>query len=302
MFRQGDLVWRCLALARGLGEDGDSLGLGLLVCPPPSLDAEAAACAFCTLSRCSRADRGWVGGSRPRGVGVRYVVKSRASLGRGGRESCANCREVGSLGSRPGRAWWWWWWWFSNARAFWFCAAEVEEECDEEGKDAEEEDRFMAAPEPASPGGVFGRPLASCWASLCGSTAGDRRCRFLCAAPRSTVGGRWGKEGARDWATEWEGGKRTEEADTREGCGGLTEAVEEGGWLLCKVLIVTFDDDCCCCCWASFKSSTDEEGRLTGLVAALEAWPWVIWLASWALAAADSRLLAGKDGGCGNLL
>lgn len=262
------------------------------MCPVPSADAEAAACAFCTLSRCSRADSGWVGGSRLRGAGVRYVVKSRASLGRGGRESCASCREVGSLGRSPGRAGWWW---FSKARTFWFCTAEVEEECEEEGNDVEE-DRFIAAP---SPGGVFGSPLASCWVSLC--TVGDRRCRFLCAAPRSAAGGMWGEEGGRDWAREWDGGKRPEEADAREGCGGLAGAVEEEGWLLCKVLIVTFDDGCCCVCWASFRSSRDD-GKLTGFVDALLAWPWVTWLASWALAAADSRLLAGKDGGCGNLL
>lgn len=159
--------------------------------------------------------------------------------------------------------------------AFWFCTAEVEEECEEEGKEVDEE-RFIAVAELASPGGVFGSPLASCWVSLCGSTVGDRRCLFLCDALRSAVGGKWGKEEARDWAREWDGGKRIEEADAREGWGGLIDAVEEEGWLLCKVLIVTFDDGCCC---ASFKSSR-EEGKLTGLLDTLEPWPWVIWLAS----------------------
>lgn len=93
------------------------------------------------------------------------------------------------------------------------------------------------------------------------STVGDLRCRFLCVAFRSTVGGRWGKEEARDWATEWDGGKRTEEAAAREGWGCLVEAVEEGGWLLCKVLFVTFDD----CC-------SRREGKLTGLLATLGFW------------------------------
>lgn len=126
--------------------------------------------------------------------------------------------------------------------AFWFCTAEVEEgECEEDGE--EDEDRLIAVTETASPpGGVFCGPLASCWVSLSMlSTVGDRRCLFLCDALRSTVGGRWGKEEARDWAREWHGGKRMAEAAAREGWGGL-EAVEEGGWLLCKVLLVTFDD------------------------------------------------------------
>lgn len=162
--------------------------------------------------------------------------------------------------------------------AFWFCTAEVEEECEEEGKEAEEEDRLIAVAEMASPGGVFGSPLASCWVSLSTlSTVGDRRCLFLCDALRSAVGGRWGKEEARDWAREWDGGKRMEEADAREGWEGLIEAIEEEGWLLCKVLfVVTFDDGCCC---ASFKTSR-EEGKLTGLLATFELWPWVIWLAN----------------------
>ena len=108
------------------------------------------------------------------------------------------------------------------------------------------------------------------------STVGDRRCLFLCDALRSAVGGRWGKEEARDWAKEWDGGKRMAEAAAREEWGGLVEAMEEGGWLLSKVLLVTFDD---CCCCASFKTSR-EAGKLTGLLAALEPWPWVIWLAS----------------------
>lgn len=136
---------------------------------------------------------------------------------------------------------------------------------------------MIAVAETESPGGVFRGPLASCWVSLSMlSTVGDRRCLFLCDALRSPVGGRWGKEEARDWAREWDGGKRTEEADAREGWGGLEEAMEEGGWLLCKVLFVTFDDGCCC---ASFKTSSGE-GKLTEWLATFEPWPWVIWLDS----------------------
>lgn len=164
--------------------------------------------------------------------------------------------------------------------AFGFCTAEVEEECEEEeeeGKEEAEEDRLIAVAETPSPGGVFRGPLASCWVSLSMlSTVGDRRCLFLCDAPRSAVGGRWGKEEARDWAKEWDGGKRTEEADAREGWGDLVEGMEEGGWLLCKVLFVTFVD---CCCCASFNTSR-EEGKLTGLLPIFEPWPWFIWLAS----------------------
>lgn len=159
--------------------------------------------------------------------------------------------------------------------AFWFCTAEVEEECEDEGKEEEEEeeeDRLITVAEPVSPGGVFCGPLASCWVSLSMlSTVGDRRCLFLCDALRSAVEGRWGKEEARDWAREWDGGKRTEEAAAREGWGGLVEALEEGGWLLCKVLFVTFDD---CWCCASFKTSR-EEGKFTGLLAPFELWPWL---------------------------
>lgn len=66
-----------------------------------------------------------------------------------------------------------------------------------------------------------------------------------------------------------------EEAVAKEGWGGLVEAMEEGGWLLCKVLFVTFDD----CCCASFKTSRGE-AKLTGLLAIFELCPWVIWLAS----------------------
>ena len=144
--------------------------------------------------------------------------------------------------------------------AFWFCTAEVEEECEEKVEEAED-DRLMTVAETASPGGVLRGPLTSCWVSLSMlNTVGDRRCLFLCDALRSATGGRWGKEDARDWAREWEGGKRTEDAAAREGWRGLVEACEEGVWLLCKVLFVTFDD---CCCCASFKTSAFE--------------PWVIW-------------------------
>lgn len=157
--------------------------------------------------------------------------------------------------------------------AFWFGTAEVEEECKEE---KDEEDRLITVAETASPGGVLRGPLASCWVSLSMlSTVGDRRCLFLCDALRSAVGGRWGKEEARDWAREWDGEKRTEEAAAGGGWGGLVEALEEGEWLLCKVLFVTFDD---CCCCASFETS--KEGKLTGLLATFELGPWVIWLAS----------------------
>lgn len=90
--------------------------------------------------------------------------------------------------------------------AFWFCTAEVEEECEEEeveGKVEEEQDRLITVAEMVSPGGVFRGPLASCWGSLSMlSTVGDRRCLFLCDALRSAAGGRWGKEEARDWARE----------------------------------------------------------------------------------------------------
>lgn len=61
------------------------------------------------------------------------------------------------------------------------------------------------------------------------------------------------------------------EAAAREGWGGLVEALEERGWLLCKVLFVTLDD---CCCCPSFKTSRDS-GKPT-----FELWTWVIWLAS----------------------
>ena len=63
---------------------------------------------------------------------------------------------------------------------------------------------------------------------------------------------------------------------------------------MCKVLFVTFN--ACCCCWDSFETSR-EGAELPGV------WPrlWVIWLASWALAAAESRLLAGKEAGWGCL-
>lgn len=142
------------------------------------------------------------------------------------------------------------------------------------GKEEEEEDRLMTVAEEPSPGGVFCSPLASCWVSLSMlSTVGDRRCRFLCDALRSVVGGRLGREEASDW----DGGKRTEEASAREGWGGLVEALKEGGWLLCKVLFVTLDE--CCCCCPSCRTSR-EEGRLTRLLGPFELWPWVIWLAS----------------------
>lgn len=67
-----------------------------------------------------------------------------------------------------------------------------------------------------------------------------------------------------------------------------------GGWLLCKVLFVTFDVYCC----GSFTASR-EEAKLTGLLPTFEACPWVIWFA---LAAAESRLLAGKEDVGGNRL
>ena len=156
--------------------------------------------------------------------------------------------------------------------AFWFCTAEVEEECKEEGKEEEEEDRFIAVAEIASPDGVFGSPLASCWVSLSTlSTVGDRRCLFLCNILRSAVAGRLGK----DWDSELDGGKRMEVDDASEGLGGLTEAMEEEGLLLCKVLFVTFDVVCC----ASFMTS-GEKDKLTVLLAKFELGFWVIWLAS----------------------
>lgn len=82
------------------GEEEEGLGLCLFTPPPPSpppppptdtdpswaefeFEAEAEAWEFCTLSRCNRAERGWVGGSKPRAgpeaAAPRPVVKSRAS-------------------------------------------------------------------------------------------------------------------------------------------------------------------------------------------------------------------------------
>ena len=58
---------------------------------------------------------------------------------------------------------------------------------------------------------------------------------------------------------------------------------------------------CCCCCWVSFRSSRGQ-AELAGLLPVCELWPWVVWLASWALAAAESKLLAGKEVGCGGRL
>lgn len=161
--------------------------------------------------------------------------------------------------------------------AFWFCTAEVEEECKEEGKVKEGEERLIRVPGEDSSGGDFRGPLGSCWVSLnMLSTVGDLRCLFLCDTLRSAVGGRWVEEEARDWIREWDGEKRTAEAAARVGWGSLVEAMEEGEWLLCKVLFVTFDD---CCCCASFKISR-EEARLPGLLATFELCPWVIWFAS----------------------
>lgn len=153
--------------------------------------------------------------------------------------------------------------------ALWFCTAEVEEE-------EEEEERLMTVAVTASSGGVLRGPLASCWVSLSMlRTVADRRCLFLCEAFLSAAGGRRGEEEARVWTREWDGGKRTAEAAAREGWGSLGEAVEEGEWLLCKVLFVTFDG----CCWASFNTSRGED-KPPAPPAAAELWPWVIWLAS----------------------
>lgn len=91
--------------------------------------------------------------------------------------------------------------------AFWFCTAEVEEEeRGEEGMDGEDEEERLIIVEETSPGGVFLGPLASCWVSRnMLRTVGDRRCLLRCEALRSAVGGRWGREEARDWAKEWDG-------------------------------------------------------------------------------------------------
>lgn len=148
--------------------------------------------------------------------------------------------------------------------AFWFGTDEVEEE---DGRGEDEDDRLITVEESASPGVVFFCTLEMGWVSRnMLSTVGDLRCLFLCDALRSAVRDRWGKEEARDWAIEWDGGKRTEEAVEREGWGSLVEATEVGGWLLCKVLFVTFDDSC------------SREDRLTGLLASFKLW--VVWVAS----------------------
>ncbi len=79
------------------------------------------------------------------------------------------------------------------------------------------------------------------------------------------------------------------EAGEREGECGSKRAVRdcaltEVGWmLLFKVLINTFD-----CC----SLSKPVRGSAVSASAALS---WVFWLASWALAAAERRLLAGKE-------
>lgn len=81
------------------------------------------------------------------------------------------------------------------------------------------------------------------------------------------------------------------EAGEREGECGSNRAVRdcalaEVGWtLLFKVLINTFD-----CC----SLSRPLRGSAASASAALS-WPGVFWLASWALAAAERRLLAGKE-------
>lgn len=141
----------------------------------------------------------------------------------------------------------------------------------------DEEERLITVAETASSGGVFRSPLQSCLVSVSMlRTVGDRRCRFLYDVLRSADCGRWDEEEARDWTRECDGGKKTVEAAAREGWGSLEEAMEEGEWLLCKVLFVTFD---ACCCCASFRTSR-EEAKVTALLATFELWPWVIWLAS----------------------
>lgn len=94
----------------------------LLVSLESALASAEAFCAFWTLSRCSRADRGCVGGSKARGE---PVVKSSASVcalvlqrAAGSRARPRSCLSKGSWVGRFGFGW--------IVRFGWFGAAEVE--------------------------------------------------------------------------------------------------------------------------------------------------------------------------------